>query len=210
MSIEGRINDALRQLGEEHRLGMIKTEEFRSRRRALLESWGDRDATTSPGSSSRSTTQTNPAIAARSVVVAEPTTNKATWVLGAIALVVGIGGAGWHLLRSKPAGIAASIASTVAPRSEELLAVMREATAFRVRNRWESEDTDAFIALWRTLPPADRQRAQQEPSLQSLRYELEQNIRAERQANEVNPSPEGQQRLDRLDAVLGTLAEDGS
>lgn len=210
MTSENRMNEALRQLGEEHRLGMIKTEEFRGRRRAILESWGDRDATTSPGKRDSATTQTNPSISVRSVTAVAPASRQSLWVLGFIVMALGLGGAAWYLMRSSPSGMSSTGAPTVSARSAKLLAVMRDATALRSRNRWETEDTDRFLAQWRSLSPADQKRAQQEPSLQSLRYELVQNIRAERQANDVNPSPEGNERLDRLNAFLRELAEDGS
>ena len=46
---EARINDALKTLGEEYRLGMVAAEEYRSRRRMLLESWGERDVMMAEG-----------------------------------------------------------------------------------------------------------------------------------------------------------------
>ena len=50
MSHEARINEALRQLGEEHRLGMVQPEEYKARRRLLIEAWNEKEVTTSPGS----------------------------------------------------------------------------------------------------------------------------------------------------------------
>jgi len=47
---EARINDALKQLGEEYRLGMVQGVEYRARRKLLVDSWGERDVTTAPRS----------------------------------------------------------------------------------------------------------------------------------------------------------------
>lgn len=213
MPIESRINDALRQLGEEHRLGMIKPEEFRGRRRALLESWGEPESTTSPGGRSLSITQTNPAMAMPrgNVPALAPARSRTAMGIAAGAALLAVVAvlAFWYWKQPAAPDVTRAVA-VEAPRSPQLLAVMREATAFRNRNRWDAAEIEAFLAAWRTLPLADRQRAQQEPSLQSLRHELDENIRAERQALEMNPDVDGQARLDRLTEFASELTEDGS
>ena len=189
MSQENRINDALKQLGEEYRLGMVNAEEFRGRRRALLQSWGDRDATTSPGASPRkaSTTQVNPNRAkdGPGATPSQPQEKAGKGLMAGGVVVLLAAGLGAYFLLKKPAPVPGANSTTATPvvkRSPELLAAMRAAKEFLSRNRWELEDTEGFLAQWRTLSPADRDLARQEPSLQSLRYELEQNIQAEAQA----------------------------
>lgn len=213
MSPESRINDALKQLGEEHRLGMIKIEEYRRRRRALLLKWGEPESTTTPGSQlskSMSTTQTNPArrLSPSPAQDPGPAARNISPILiaGGIAVLVAIVAATWMLRKPASSGGTTAAVATDAVRSAQLLAVMREANAFRARNRWEAADTEAFLSVWRAMSADDRRQAHNEPSLQSLRHELEQNLRAERQALELNPDPDGQLRLNRLRQFAGELA----
>ena len=223
MSQENRINDALKQLGEEYRLGMVSAEEFRGRRRALLQSWGDRDATTSPSALPRkaSTTQVNPDRGKGGPgAMPSPLQGKSGKGLlaGGLVLLLAAGVGAYFVFKKRPSATAASstAAAPIIKRSPELLAVMRAATEFRSRNRWEAEDTDGFLSLWRALTPSDQVIARQEPSLQSLRYELEQNIQAEAQAmatpagvapsaNDTPPASAQQERLDRLRAFALAL-----
>lgn len=213
MNHESRVNEALKQLGEEHRLGMVKSEEYRQRRRTLLQKWGEPESTTTPGADfmkSMSTTQTNPARRMVPTPVQAPESaprNRAPlWVVGGIAVMVALASTAWVFKKPSADGSGTNPGSASEPRSVELLAVMREANAFRARNSWEAADTEAFLSSWRAMSAEDRRQAQDEPSLQSLRHELEQNLRAERQALELNPDPDAQARLDRLNRFAGELA----
>jgi hypothetical protein len=212
-SQENRLNDALRHLGEEFRLGMVSPEEYRARRRLLLESWGERDVTTSPSSLKRGTgtTAPNPAplhsFATPAGTKAAPAARAPLgWMLGMVLLLALAlaGGAYWLQTppRPAPAG-AAQIAITKPPpaRSAGVIALAQSATEFLDRNRWEAADLDAFSQQWRALPAAERHAARHEPAIRSLRHELEQNIRAETLALSANAQPDAEQQ-GRLNGLL--------
>ncbi len=209
---ENRINDALRTLGEEFRMGMVAVEEYRVRRRGLLESWGERDITTSPGSSiakkpsESRPTQTRTPIAAAPAVRSAPgpaSSPVRPFLIGAAAAAILLGaGAYWYFKHSpKPGASATSPVPVPVPvqRSAELIAITQAAAEFLDRNRWEPEDLAAFAQSWHALPAPQQAAARQEPSLKSLRHELEQNIQAESQA--LNPDADTLQRR-RLDSLV--------
>jgi hypothetical protein len=60
---ERRINEALKHLGEEFRRGLLDQQEYRVRRRRLVDSWSEHDVTTSPGTRNGATI-TEPALGA--------------------------------------------------------------------------------------------------------------------------------------------------
>src|SRR5688572_25706096 len=119
MSHEARINDALKQLGEEFRLGMVQPEEYRSRRRLLLESWHERDVTTSPGS----LRSLPPHIPAKGPVaaapVAAPVRKFPTLVVIGIAVAAAFAVSAYLTFRSKPAPVP-SVAPEAAPAAPAL------------------------------------------------------------------------------------------
>lgn len=208
-SQESRLNDALRHLGEEFRLGMVSAEEYRTRRRLLLESWGERDITTSPGvdrAVSAATAKPASAGSATGAKALAPAKVQFGWTLGAV-LVLALAGGAYFLLaspRPTPAGAAQIASAKAAPiRSAGIIALAQAATEFLDRNRWEAVDLDAFSQQWRALPEAERHVARQEPAIRSLRHELEQNIRAETQAlgQALGADAEAGQR-GRLDGLL--------
>lgn len=206
-SHEARINDALKQLGEEFRLGMVAVEEYRARRRRLFETWGERDVTTSPGSM-----KSLPATA--QLPVTRPNQSKAASQApppaarpGGLLLVAAIAVAGllltvvgYFVFFHHPAGpeATAAAAPAVAPASPEVLAIKRAADEFLARNAWDPEPIAAFLQQWQPLSPDDRARALQEPSLRTLRYELDQNLQAESQLVAADAPPEQRRRLDAL------------
>lgn len=201
---ENRINDALRALGEEHRMGMVSGEEYRARRRGLLESWGERDVTTSPtgiarrtGTTTGSRTAPNPASAAR--VAKSAGKSRAGPAVTAAIVVIGLAAA--YLFgypRAAPEPVAAPVAQPPPPRNAALRAVVASAGEFLKRNRWEQADLDLFAADWAALPSTERTVALQEPALKLLRHELEQNIQTERQALAPDADAGQRQRLERL------------
>lgn len=212
---EARINDALKSLGEEYRLGMVALEEYRSRRRMLLESWGERDATTAPGSNAMrgiATTSTNPAPASRLRSAApSPTSvadapaaekrNPAFLIAAITAALVAVAGT-WYVMSHRAAAPAThsmrSAAPAAAPLGEAAVAIKQSADEFLARNSWDPAPIDAFLVQWTALTPEDRALALEEPSLRTLRYELEQNLTAETQL--VAPDAPAEQRV-RLDAL---------
>ena len=209
---EARINDALRQLGEEFRLGMVAEDEYRSRRRLLLESWGELDATTSPGvrgSGSVTTDRTpRPGSLNAPPALAAARRGGKLGLIAAVAAVVAVALAVLYVAlapkRSAP-GVAPATPAAAAP-SPQVQAIKQAADAFLARNSWEAAPIDAFLAQWRQLSPEDRARALEEPSLRTLRYELQQNIHAESQLVPADAPPEQRQRLDlltRFDRELG-------
>lgn len=198
---EARINDALKSLGEEFRLGMVAADEYRSRRRLLLESWGERDATTSPRSLKGNATATTPVVpmSRPNVIPHPPKRNLAAITVGIVALVVIGAGARFVLShRAAPEAARSSIAPPVAPLSAEVAAIKQAADEFLARNSWDAEPIEGFLAKWQPLSAEDRERAQQEPSLRTLRYELQQNLQAETQLVPADAPPEQRRRLDAL------------
>jgi hypothetical protein len=210
-SHEARVNDALKQLGEEYRLGMVQLAEYRSRRRMLLESWGERDVTTSPGSL-RAKTATTPnraplpaARAAASPAAAAPAPKRSMVPLIIVVALIAVGAAGYALL--KPKAPAPSAAGTAAePESPQIAAVRKAADDFLAANAWEAPAIEQFLQQWRGLGPADRAKAADVPSMRTLHYKLDQNIQAESSLVAPDAPPEQRQRLTMLEAFARELA----
>jgi hypothetical protein len=214
-SHEARVNDALKQLGEEYRLGMVQLAEYRSRRRMLLDSWGERDATTSPGSlrAKTATGQTAPnrvplpaSRATAGAPAPEPKRSMAPLII-VVALIVA-GAAGYALLRPKaPApSTAATATPPPEPESPQVAAVRKAADDFLAANAWEAPAIERFLQQWRGLGPEDRAKAADVPSMRTLRYKLDQNIQAESSLVAPDAPPEQRQRLTMLEAFARELA----
>lgn len=200
---EARINEALRRLGEEFRLGMAPVEEYRARRRLLLESWGERDVTTVPGSlRNRSVTS-----AAAGAAQVRPRSRRSRWmVLAVFAAAVTLLYALLHFKR--PAVAPDSQPPAAAVRSLELVALTRAATDFVNQNRWGESEIDVFLRQWRLLSQTDRARARQEPAVRTLRHELAQNLQAESQTPGGEVDSAQAQRFARLQQFARELDAD--
>lgn len=204
MTHEARINDALKQLGEEFRLGMVQPEEYRSRRRLLLESWNERDVTTSPGSLK----SLPPHIPAKGPVVAapaaEPGKKTPKLVMIGIAVAAAFAASAYLTFRSKSAPVAAApvegapATPVLPPASDEVLAARKAAEDFLLANAWEQGPVEALLEQWRQLSFEDRARAREEPALRTLRFKLGQNLEAEAQLVAPDAPAEERQRLDLL------------
>ena len=207
MPHETRINDALKQLGEEHRLGMVALEEYRSRRRALLQSWGERDATTSPRATrtAESVTARHPALQARAGAAPAAAGGKRSRAVAIVLIAVALAAPAVYVIVSrvmKPeaprAAQSLAPAPAPAPLSPAVVATKRAADRFLSNNVWEAGAVEPFLQQWRTLSPAERTRAREEPSLKTLRYQLQQNIDAESQLLTAESPPEQRARLEML------------
>lgn len=199
---ETRINEALLSLGEEHRLGMISTEEYRSRRRTLVESWGEQEVTTSPGKLRETD---SPPKTEQLTVQPDPRApsppSRMPLVAGALAVLalVAAGYGVWQKQKPRIAGTMADAPATlVAPEAPGLAAIRRAADAFMARNAWDPAEIDAFLVQWRALSPELRAEARGTPALRSLRHALSQNIEAESQLVPADAPPEQRTRLDSL------------
>ena len=198
MSHEARINDALRQLGEEYRLGMIQADEFRSRRRLLFEAWYETEVTTSPGSLRAAGFGTIPP-GKKKALPGGTRTNTPKLVLVGLAVAVGIAVSAWFTFGSRSADTAsAPVVQPQAPPSPQVLAARKAAEDFLAANVWEPGQVEAMLARWRQLSPEDRARAREEPAVRTLRFKLDQNIQAESQLVAPDAPPEERQRLDML------------
>jgi hypothetical protein len=196
MSHEARINDALKQLGEEYRLGMVQPEEYRARRRMLLESWNERDVTTSPGSLKAKLPLLPPA-AQRAAGPAQDRNTPKLVIIG-IAVSVAIAASAYLTFAPKAPPPAAPATPALPPASAAVLAARKAAEDFLALNAWESAQVEAVLAQWRTLSAEDRVRAREEPAVRTLRHKLEQNLQAESQLVSPDASPEDRQRLELL------------
>lgn len=208
---EARINDALKQLGEEFRLGMVKAEEYRARRRAIVESWGEVDATTSPGSLRRTVPGAGSARPA-GVAAAAPAVAKKPGVLVIAAIAIAVLGAGaYFVLKSAARPPAMAPVPGAAPKalSPGVVAIGKAADAFVAANSFERQAIDAFVAQWQALSDADRAQALQEPPLRTLRYKLDQNIQAESQLVAPDAPPEARARLTLLEDFARSLGGGG-
>jgi len=204
MSHEARINEALKQLGEEFRLGMVQPEEYRSRRRLLLESWNERDVTTSPGS----LRSLPPHVPAKGPMAAAPVAAPAgkfpKLVVIGIAVAAAFAVSAYLTFRSKPAPVqavtpeAVPAAPALPPPSPQVLAVRKAAEDFLLANAWEQGPVDALLEQWRQLSTEDRARAREEPALRTLRFKLGENLEAEAQLVGPEAPPEDRQRLELL------------
>lgn len=204
MSHEARINDALKQLGEEFRLGMVQPEEYRARRRLLLESWHERDVTTSPGSlrSARLAAQPAPA---KGAALPAPDKNTPKLVLIGLAVAVGILASAYLTFGPKKSEVAAPPVAVQPPPSAAVLAARKAAEDFLTVNAWEPAPVEALLEQWRLLSPDDRARAREEPAVRTLRYKLDQNIQAEAQLVSPGSAPEDRQRLELLTRLAQEL-----
>jgi hypothetical protein len=196
MSHEARINDALKQLGEEYRLGMVQPEEYRARRRMLLESWNERDVTTSPGSL-KSKLLLLPPIQ-RAAARADDK-NLPKLILIGLAVLVAIAVSAYLTFGTKQAPVPAPAAApALPPPSAAVLSARKAAEDFLALNAWEPAQVEVVLEQWRALSADDRVRAREEPALRTLRYNLDQNIQAESQLVAPDAPPEDRQRLDLL------------
>src|SRR5689334_2172102 len=199
MSHEARINDALKQLGEEFRLGMVQAEEYRRRRRLLFDSWNERDVTTSPGSL-RAAGFGGTIPPGQQKAMASPK-NPLKLVLIGVAVVVAIAASAYLTFGKRgPAPEAAPVAVTPAapPPSAQVLAMRKAAEDFLTANAWEQGPVEAVLTQWRQLSAEDRARAREEPAMRTLRFKLDQNLAAESQLVSPDAPPEDRQRLDLL------------
>lgn len=206
MSHEARINDALKQLGEEYRLGMVQPEEYRARRRMLLDSWNERDVTTSPGSlRAKNLPPPRPPPTGRvAVEVADSSTPRL--VLIGLAVVAGIAASAWLTFAPKKAPVdAPAVVPMQPPPSAAVLAARKAAEDFLTLNAWEQAQVEALLEQWRLLSPEDRARAREEPAIRTLRYKLDQNIQAEAQLVPPGAPPEDRLRLDLLTRFAAEL-----
>ena len=198
MNHEARINDALRQLGEEYRLGMIQAEEYRARRRLLFEAWNELEVTTSPGSLRKAGFGTIPPGQKRAIAGASPFAQPQV-LLAAAAVVVGIVVSGWFIFAPGKGGDAPDVALPPPVQlSEAVVGARKAAEDFLAVNAWETAPIEALMALWRQLSPEDRAQAREQPAVRTLRFKLDQNIQAESQLVAPDASPEDRQRLDLL------------
>jgi hypothetical protein len=199
MSHEARINDALRQLGEEHRLGMVQAEEYRSRRRMLIESWHEKEVTTSPGSLRAAGFSTIPP-GKKKAIPAARASNMPAMIMVGLVVVAAIAVSGYLTFapRDKQDGAAPAVLPPPEPLSAPVLAARKAAEDFLAANAWEAAPVEALLAQWRQLSPEDRARAREEPAVRTLRYKLDQNIQAESQLVAPEAPPEERQRLDLL------------
>lgn len=201
MSHEARINDALKQLGEEFRLGMVHAEEYRRRRRLLFDSWNERDVTTSPGSlRAAGFGDTIPPGQQKAMASGK---NPMKLALIGVAVVVGGGVAASAYFTFGKRGPATPQAAPVAapaapPPSAQVLAMRKAAEDFLAANAWEQGPVEVVLTQWRQLSAEDRARAREEPAMRTLRFKLDQNLAAESQLVSPDAPPEDRQRLDLL------------
>lgn len=201
MSHENRINEALHSLGEEFRMGMIGAVEYRTRRRTLIGSWGERDVTTSP----RRPRGPEP-VTAQMKVQRDPRVPAAADrrsplipLLAGLVAVLAAGAAGYGVWKRQKAQLRPTMADAPAGVvTPELTRIREAADAFMARNRWEPDAIEAFLTQWRTVPAALRGQARDTPALRTLRYALQQNIEAESQLVAPDAGPDQRQRLDAL------------
>jgi hypothetical protein len=205
MSHEARINEALRQLGEEHRLGMVQPEEYRSRRRMLIESWHEKEVTTSPGSLRSAGFTTIPPGKRKAIQVEAPSVVPRLVLIG-LALILGIAVSGYYVFapRKAPEAVEPAVPPP-APLSPQVQAACQAAESFLAANSWDATNVEALLAQWRQLSPEDRARAREEPAIRTLRYKVDQNIQAESQLVAPDAPPEDRQRLDLLNRFAGEL-----
>jgi len=200
---EARINDALKKLCEEFHLGMVQGDEYRARRRRLLEGWADRDTTTAPGMSRARMAQ---AAAASAAKAAAPAGSGKRIAIGIGILVVAALVAYAVIAMRRPSASPPAPGTAPAAVNAAHLAQIRQAAIdFVERNQWEAPSLDDFLGRWRQLSPAERALALQEPSLRSLRYELQQNIQAATQMAAADADAAVRQRRDRLSAFAQEL-----
>lgn len=199
MSHEVRINEALRQLGEEFRLGMVQAEEYKSRRRMLFDAWNEKEVTTSPGSLKAAGFGTIPPGRKRAFGSRGPS-STARLVLVGLAVVVAIIVSAWFTFGGRKAETDPGVAMPppTAPLSEPVLAARKAAEDFLAANDWGSGAIEAVLERWRGLSAEDRALARELPAVRTLRFKLDQNMQAESQLVAPDAPPEERQRLDLL------------
>lgn len=204
-SHEARINDALKQLGEEFRLGMVQAAEYRARRRALIESWGEIEATTSPGSL-RSKTATTPNRTGSAPAAPAPARSASLApVIIIVVALLGAAVAAYFALKPRAPAAPSTAAPAAEPLAPQVEAAVKAADEFLAANAWDEAGIGRFLEQWRALGPEDRARAAEQPSLRTLRYKLEQNVKAETQVVAPDAPPEERQRLLLLEGFAREL-----
>ena len=198
MNHEARINDALRQLVEEYRLGMVQPDEYRTRRRYLIDAWGEKEVTTSPGSLR---TADFPALSAKKA--GTPLSMGAMVAIG-IGIAAAMGGSAWFTFHPGKAAEEA-LPPPPAPLSDPVLAVRKAAEEFLANNAWEPDAIEGMRAKWRVLSAEDRAVAREQPAIRTLRYKVDQNVQAEALLVSPDAPPEDRQRLDLLTRFLEEL-----
>lgn len=168
---EARTNAALKRLGEEFRLGMIPAAEYRARRRQVLESWAERETTTSPGITQRNATRPGDPAAPT-----PPT--RARWMpIAAAAVLLLAAGTGVLLFLKGPSPRASMPAAPPpAARSPAVAVVTATAERLLAEKRWAEADLAFFLDRWRALSSEERRLAWREPAVRSLRHEAQQAI----------------------------------
>jgi hypothetical protein len=190
---------------------MVQLAEYRSRRKMLVDSWGERDVTTSPRSLRVATTATGPASRARPGAAAPPAPSKSSMPLVIAGLaVIALGGGGWFLFSRASAPPPGATQPAAAPMSGQALAVRTAADEFVARNVWDAASIQTFIRQWQALSPQDRARLADEPAMRSLRYRLDQNIQAEMQLITPDTKPEDRAQLNLLQEFSRALAGETS
>jgi hypothetical protein len=199
MTHEARINEALKQLGEEYRLGMVQAEEYRTRRRMLIDSWDEEEVTTSPGSLRSVGLSTIPPGKRKAFPLVSSRTPKL--VLTGLAVAVAMVVSAWLTFGSRKAETDAPVANLPpppAPLSAPVQAARKAAEDLLMANAWEAASIEAVLVQWRQLSPEDRVQAREQPAVRTLRFKLDQNIQAESQLVAPDAPPEDRQRLDLL------------
>ena len=196
MSHEARINEALRQLGEELRLGMVQPEEYRTRRRMLIDSWHEQEVTTSPGSLRSVGLSTIPPGQRKAFPGGGLGTPKL--ILIGLGVLVAMAVSAWLTFGGRKAESEVPAPPAAAPLSAPVQAASKAAEDFLAANAWEAAPIDALLAQWRQLSPEDRAQAREQPAVRTLRFKLDQNIQAESQLVAPDAPPEERQRLDLL------------
>lgn len=199
-----RINRELARLDSELRANRIDRAAFRARRRQVLLDFEERESTTTPGAATTGETTSaapSPAIAgSTSAHTREPGGRSAALlVTGIVALSMLVLGAMWFFGSRDGARLATAARLPPATEATSADPAMPQGVADTLmKSAWSAADVNEFLDRWARLSPESVNAASDDPRIWLLRGEAEQRLRAAREAESVDSSPEALARSAQL------------
>lgn len=206
-----RINRELARLDSELRANRIDRATFRARRRQLLLDFEERESTTTPGAATGETTPAASLPVTAGSASAQPPepSGKSVGLLvtGVAALGVLVLGALWFFGSRDGARLATAArpTATTTETSSADPALPQGVADALMKSAWSTADVDEFLDRWARLSPESISAASDDPRIWLLRGEAEQRLRAAREAESVDSSPETLARSAQLQRLYDVI-----
>lgn len=196
-----RTNRELARLDSELRAQRVDRAGFRARRRQLLLDFDERESTTTPGTAAAGdSTQADAAPVTGTVEAAQASKGGAKTVgmlVTAVAAFAVLVVAGLWFFGDRGGRLPAQPAPVAEPAGTGLAWPQGVADAL-MKSAWSESDVSEFLDRWARLSPESIHAAGEDPLIWLLRGEVEQRLRAARDSESVDPTPEAQARSEQL------------